>query len=43
MKQLAAVLSSDLQPKTVIERLVELAVPLGELPDDLTLLVLRCQ
>lgn len=43
MEQLAAVLSADLQPTTVIERLVELAVPLGELPDDLTLLVLRCQ
>jgi phosphoserine phosphatase RsbU/P len=40
---LADLLSSDLDASTVVERLVEFAVPPGELPDDLTLLVLRCQ
>jgi phosphoserine phosphatase RsbU/P len=40
---LADLLSSDLDASRVVERLVEFAVPPGELPDDLTLLVLRCQ
>jgi phosphoserine phosphatase RsbU/P len=40
---LADLLSSEIDAATVVERLVEFAVPRGELPDDLTLLVLRCQ
>jgi serine phosphatase RsbU (regulator of sigma subunit) len=42
-EQLAAVLSAKLSAATAVQRLVELAVPPGELPDDLTLLVLRCK
>lgn len=49
--ELAAVLSADISAATAVERLVELAVPPGEspqgapfeLPDDLTVLVLRCK
>ncbi|MCC6454621.1 MAG: SpoIIE family protein phosphatase [Caldilineaceae bacterium] len=40
---LAGLLSSDLDAAAVVERLVEFAVPPVDLPDDLTLLVLRCQ
>jgi serine phosphatase RsbU (regulator of sigma subunit) len=43
VEELAAVLSTELCATTVVERLVELAVPPGELPDDLTVLVLRCK
>jgi CheY-like chemotaxis protein len=43
IEDLAAVLVAGLKATTAVERLVELAVPPGELPDDLTLLVLRCK
>lgn len=41
--QLAALLSMELSATKAMERLVGLAVPPGELPDDLTVLVLRCK
>jgi serine phosphatase RsbU (regulator of sigma subunit) len=41
--ELAAGFSAEIDAATVVERLVKLAVPPGELPDDLTLLVLRCR
>jgi phosphoserine phosphatase RsbU/P len=40
---LAALCAVDLPATTLIQKLVELAVPDGELPDDLTIVVLHCK
>jgi serine phosphatase RsbU (regulator of sigma subunit) len=42
VEELAVTLDGESHPASAIERLVALAVPPGELPDDLTVLVLRC-
>jgi sigma-B regulation protein RsbU (phosphoserine phosphatase) len=42
-EELASILSAEINATTVVERLVAFAVPPGELPDDLTLLVVRCK
>ena len=42
VEDLASVLANLSSATTAVERLVELTVPPGELPDDLTLLVLHC-
>jgi serine phosphatase RsbU (regulator of sigma subunit) len=41
--ELAAALAPERHATVGIERLVEVAVPPGELPDDLTVIVVRCQ
>jgi DNA-binding response OmpR family regulator len=41
--ELAGVLTAQTQAKVAVEQLVALAVGPGELPDDLTLVVLRCK
>lgn len=43
VEHLAAVLATASNAQSAVERLVELAVPSGELPDDLTVLVLYCK